>query len=266
MTVARNGSDIRPVWVWGLPLAPLTFAQTLDRVDGLIDAGKPGFFITANLHYAMISNQDPRLAEVNRRAAFIVADGMPLVWASRWQSRRLPERVTGADLVVGLCEQAARRGQRVFLLGGAPGVAQRAAHKLGERFPELTVAGTAAPRLDELTPAEHAQLLMDIRRARPDLLFVAFGQPKGELWLARNIEALGVPAAVQIGASLDFLAGMVVRAPRWMQCVGLEWAFRLAQEPARLGGRYTANARFACRMLARDLASMPDRRRLIIHK
>src|SRR5947209_6501864 len=111
----------RPIWVWGLPLAPLTFAQTLERVEELIRAGRPGYFITANLHYAMLTDRDPRLDAVNRAAALVLADGMPLVWASRWRPARLPERVTGSDLVPALCARAAQKNHRVFLLGGAPG-------------------------------------------------------------------------------------------------------------------------------------------------
>src|SRR6266545_1873831 len=110
--MATNSHDdsLPPLWVWGLPLAPLTFQQTLDRIEDLIRAGKPNYFITANLHYAMLTDQDPRLDAVNRKAALVLADGMPLVWASRWRPARLPERVTGSDLVPALCELAVRRG------------------------------------------------------------------------------------------------------------------------------------------------------------
>src|SRR5262245_29636175 len=112
----------RPVWLWGLPLAPVTFQQTLELVDRLIQERKPRYFITANLHYALLTSEDRRLEAVNEGAAFVLADGMPLVWASRLQPERLPERVAGSDLVPALCERAVARGYRVFLLGGAPGV------------------------------------------------------------------------------------------------------------------------------------------------
>lgn len=253
--------DPRPVWVWGLPLAPLTFSQTLERVDSLIRVGQPTYFITANLHYAMLTAHDPRLVPLNAGAAFVLTDGMPLVWASRWRARQLPERVAGSDLVPALCGLAAEKGHRVFLLGGAPGIAEEAARTMTERFPQLQIAGTAAPNLATMTEAEQQKLIESIRVTRPDLLFAAFGQPKGELWLARHAEALGIPVTVQIGASLDFLAGRVPRSPRWMQRIGLEWVYRLWREPRRLVGRYAANAWFALRMLARDASVRRDRRR-----
>lgn len=251
MSTDASSSDPPPVWVWGLPLAPLTFEQTLDRVEGLVRSGRPNYFITANLHYAMLTDQDRRLRSVNEGAAFLLADGMPLVWASRRLPTPLPARVAGADLVPALCERAARNGYRVFLLGGAPGVAEEAARVLQARFPALQIVGAEAPPFGELSPAEQSGLQERIRAARPDLLFVAFGQPKGELWLAENREALGVPACVQIGGSLDFLAGRVRRAPSLLQRLGLEWAYRIYREPTRLAPRYLNNAFFALKMLVR---------------
>lgn len=252
--------DRAPVWVWGVPFAPVTFEQALDRVDQLIEAGRPQYFITANLHYAMLTAEDPRLAEVNRKAAFIVADGMPIVWASRGRPRRLPERVAGSDLVPALCERAAQRGYRVFFLGGAPDVVQEACRKLHERFPGLQIVGIESPPFRPLTPEEQAQLLARIRDARPHLLFVAFGQPKGELWMAEHCPSLGVPVSVQVGATVDFLAGRVQRAPRWAQRIGLEWAYRISREPRRLTSRYARNFLFAARMLARDFFHSRGRR------
>ena len=246
--------------VWGLPLVPWTFRQTLDQVEQLIRQRRPTYFITANLAYAMLTAQDARLTAVNQGAAFILADGMPLVWASRLRQTAVPERVTGADLVPALCEAAATQGQAVFLLGGAPGVGDEAARRLGERYPGIRVVGVESPPFREPTPEEHAQLLARIREARPDLLFVAFGQPKGELWLAANSADLGVPVCAQIGASLDFLAGRVSRAPRWVQRVGLEWAYRISREPTRLIPRYARNLLFGVRMFVADFLTPRHRR------
>lgn len=240
-------SDLVPVW--GVPFAPFTMDQTVDRVRQLIDAGQPSFVITANLHYAMLSDQRADLREVNRRAAFIVADGMPLVWASRLQKTPLPERVAGSDLIWRLCEQAAQLGHRVFLLGGAPGIAEEAARKMTERFPGLQIVGTECPPFRVLSEDEESALLHRIRTTQPHLLIVALGQPKGELWIGRVCAKLNGPVCIQLGASLDFVAGKVHRAPRWMQRTGLEWAYRLAQEPRRLLGRYLSNGAFLIRML-----------------
>jgi N-acetylglucosaminyldiphosphoundecaprenol N-acetyl-beta-D-mannosaminyltransferase len=242
--------------VWGVPFATFTFQQTLDEVERLIRRGQPSYFTTVNLHTAMLAHRDASFREILRQAAFNLADGMPLVWASRWREKRIPERVTGADIFPGLCELAARKGYRIFLLGGAPGVADRAAQNLRVRFPALQIAGVEVPPFRPLSAEEHAALVGRIRAARPHLLFVAFGQPKGEIWLHQNCQALGVPVSVQIGATLDFIAGRVPRSPRWLQRLGLEWAYRLYQEPGRLFMRYAHNATFLLRMLARDAASL----------
>lgn len=260
MSTVAAAEPRQPVWVWGLPLLPVTFQETLEHIDGLIQAGRPSFFITANLHYAMLTAQDARLPAVNAKAAFLVADGMPLVWASRWRPVRLPQRVTGSDLVPALCARAAERGYRVFFLGGAEGVAEEAVRRLTERYPTLPVAGIEVPPFRPLSPEETEALIARIRATRPDLLFVAFGQPKGELWLAEHCEALGVPVSVQAGGTVDFLAGRIRRAPRWIQRIGLEWAFRLSQEPSRLATRYARNGLFVFRMLARDLGALVTRR------
>jgi len=159
----------------------------------------------------------------------------------------LPERVTGADLVPALCDRAADLGHRVYFLGGAEGVAEEAVRRVTEKSPDLNVVGIDAPHFAKLTPAEREEVVQRIRTARPDLLFVALGQPKGELWLAENLEKLGVPVNIQIGASLDFLAGRVKRAPVWVQRIGMEWFWRLASEPGRLFTRYLSNALFLVR-------------------
>jgi N-acetylglucosaminyldiphosphoundecaprenol N-acetyl-beta-D-mannosaminyltransferase len=249
---------LETVCIWGLPLARLDREQTVDMVDRLIKRGRPSFFITANLQYAMLSAQDSRLAGVNRKAVFLVADGMPMVWYSRFvgcsesTGRPLPERVAGSDLIYMLCCRAAERGHRVFFLGGKPGVAADAATTLTWMYPGLTIVGIEAPELESLSAEERHRLIERIRDARPDLLLVAFGQPKGELWIAENLEALGIPACVQVGASFDFVAGRAARAPRWMQRSGLEWLYRMACDPRRLGPRYAKNAWFLAKALMSD--------------
>jgi N-acetylglucosaminyldiphosphoundecaprenol N-acetyl-beta-D-mannosaminyltransferase len=244
----------RPAWVWGVPLARWTLADTVAAIGGLIEAGRPTYFITANTHYLMLTQENPDLHEINARAAFILADGAPLVWASRWQGSPLPERVAGSDLIFALSDEAARKGYRLFLLGGPEGIAEEAGRELARRYPGLQVVGTECPPFRELTVEERDALEGRIRSARPDILFVAFGQPKGERWISQHFEKLGVPVSVQVGASLEFAAGRIRRAPRWMQKSCLEWAFRLGLEPKRLFGRYARNAWFIVRMVGRDLA------------
>jgi N-acetylglucosaminyldiphosphoundecaprenol N-acetyl-beta-D-mannosaminyltransferase len=255
-TVQANQSpspSVAPIWVWGVPLIPLTLPQTLDKIAELIAARTPTFFITANVHYAMVTHENPDVAALNNRAAFLLADGAPLVWASRLTGTPLPERVAGSDLIFRLSEQAAAKGHRMFFLGGAEGVAQAAADRLTTMYPGLQIVGIECPPFRPATPEEEVALLARIEAAQPDILFVAFGQPKGERWIIRHLDHWSVPVSVQVGASLDFAAGRVSRAPRWMQKIGLEWAYRLSLEPRRLAGRYAKNALFIAKMLTRDL-------------
>ena len=242
---------IPKVRVWGLPFAPFRRREAADAVVELMEAGRPAFFITANTQYAMLTARHPELLEINERAAFLIADGAPIVWASRGA---IPERVTGADLLFDLCELAAARGHRVFFLGGREGVAVEAADRLRALYPGLQIVGTACPPHRELSAEEHEALLAEIREARPNLLVVAYGQPKGELWIDRNLAHLGPVVCVQVGASLDFVAGQVRRAPAWIGKIGMEWAFRLAMEPRRLAPRYSQNAWFLARVVGRELA------------
>jgi len=242
-----------PAWVCGLPLSPMTRGQAAEAVMKLIEAGRPSFFITANTHYAMLTAERPELRPVNERAAFLLADGAPLVWASRRGPVPLPERVAGSDLVYDLCENAARLGRSVYLLGGGEGVADEAARRLQALYPGLRIAGTACPPPGSLVGEGCRRVIADVRAAKPDLLLVALGQPKGELWLAEHLDELGVPASVQVGATLDFVAGRVARAPRLFQKLGLEWAFRIYTDPARLFPRYAKNALFLFGNIAREM-------------
>lgn len=195
----------------------------------------------------MLSHYEAGLEEVNRNALLVLADGMPLVWASRRKPRRLPERVAGSDLLPALCERASLRGFRVYFFGGGPGVAQEAIGRLVAAYPGLIIAGYEAPNLDALTPTEEGELLDRIAATRPDVFVAALSQPKGEYWVARNYRRIGAPISIQIGASLDFAAGRVPRAPLWMRRTGLEWTYRLWREPKRLFRRYLANGLFLIR-------------------
>ena len=248
-----------PAWVWGLPLAPMTRSEATGAVMGLIEAGVPSYFITANVHYAMLTAERPELSRINDRAAFVLADGAPLVWASKRGPVPLPERVAGSDLIYDLAKAAAVQGRSIYLLGGAEGVAIEAARKLQSLYPGLKIAGTACPSPGALSGEGCRQVIADIKAARPDLLMVALGQPKGELWLSEHLDDLAVPVAVQVGATLDFVAGRVRRAPRLLQKTGLEWAYRITTDPTRLFPRYVKNALFLFGRVAQDLVPRRNR-------
>ncbi|MGC4114793.1 MAG: WecB/TagA/CpsF family glycosyltransferase [Myxococcales bacterium] len=216
------------------------FDRALDAIERLVEAGRGGYVVTPNSDHLVRAGRDRHFQHAYRAASLSLADGMPLVWASRLLGTPLPQRVSGADLVVPLARRAVRRGWSMYLCGGAPGVAQAAAHRL-HALTGVRIAGFDSPRVAAEPGAqgdESEQAVERIRRARPDLLLVALGSPKQELWLHRHSEQLAPAVGLAIGAALDFLAGRVRRAPRWVSRAGLEWLYRLGQEPRRLWRRY----------------------------
>ena len=259
-----SGSQCGTVPVFGVPFRPWTMQRTLSWVRDQIGVARQGhvgptYLVTANVNYCMLTARTPQLRRINREAAGVVADGMPIVaWSKLWPGAEpLPERVAGSELIGEVCRQAAECGHRVYFLGGEPDVLRATCATLKAKHPKLQIVGAHSPPFRELKPSENNALVRRIRGAKPDILLVAFGQPKGELWIAKHREALGVPISMQLGASFDFVAGKVRRAPRWVQKGGLEWAFRLLMEPRRLTGRYAANAWFLGMSLLRDLAGRP---------
>jgi N-acetylglucosaminyldiphosphoundecaprenol N-acetyl-beta-D-mannosaminyltransferase len=252
----RNPPPGRVCFLWGVPLSAITYEEALESVITLIERREPSYFVTANMNYAMLASRLPELDEVNRGADFIVADGVPFVWISSWKGVSLPERIAGSDLIFDLCRISAIRGYKVFLLGGAPGVADAAASNLCLSYPGLRIVGVACPWIHDSDDRWQAELSAQIRRTEPDLLFAALGMPKGEILLARHHRQWGVPVCVQVGMSLDIAANRIRRAPRWVQRMGLEMFHRIALEPRRLIGRYSRNFLFMVRMIAKDLRSV----------
>jgi len=220
---------------------PLSFPQAMEEICRLVEAKAGGFVFTPNVDHFVLADDDLAFRNAYAKATLSLTDGMPVVWASRFLETRIPERVSGSDLILPLMEKAAESGWRVYLLGAAPGVADKAAEVLQKRFP-LNIVGTASPHLKPgQTAAESEPILRQVREAKPDLLLVAFGSPKQEIWIAEVAEHLSPTVALGIGAGLDFISGRVPRAPRWMARVGLEWLYRLSREPRRLWRRYLVN-------------------------
>ena len=225
--------------LFGLRFNNVDLVEVVDHCEVLLRTGNQGLIIPTNVDVIVKRSRDRAFQVVYERANLIVADGAPVVWASRLFGKPLKSRVAGSDLLPALCERAAQRGWRLFFLGAMPGVAHRAANRLANQFPGLNVVGTYAPPFGfESDLAECQRIVTMIRTARPDILFVGLGAPKQEKWSAAHLEALGVPIILCIGAGFDFAAGVVRRAPLWMQKIGLEWLFRLLQDPKRLWRRY----------------------------
>lgn len=219
-------------------IEPLTEAQTVAHVMRELDEGRGGLLLTANVDI-MYRLRKAGNADIARRSALVVADGMPLVWASKLVGTPLPERVTGADLVWSLGAEAARRGRKVFLLGAAPGVADRAAESFIDANPGLCVVGTDSPPFGfENDEAYMSSLVERLRESGADIVFVALGFPKQERVALRLLEDLPGVWFMGCGAALDMAAGRVQRAHPAVQALGAEWVHRLAQEPRRLARRY----------------------------
>ncbi|GAB5405615.1 MAG: WecB/TagA/CpsF family glycosyltransferase [Aureliella sp.] len=241
------------VSVWGTGFACVDMEQTLQLAERAIANRRPEYFVTANLNYLMLTERHPRLQEVNERALAVIADGQPIVRRSQRGPTPLPERVAGSDMIVELARLSAEKGYKIYFLGAAPGVAQAAADSLVQQFPGLQIAGVESPPFRQLTAAEHDTMIQRIRDSKPDILLVAFGQPKGECWIYDNLNDLNVPLSIQLGASFDFLAGTAKRAPKIWQKIGCEWLYRACSDPRRLMPRYASNILFLLKLLAKDL-------------
>lgn len=226
-------SNLQPptsIRILGVRVDALTYADLLARIGDFIASGAPHQISTVNPEFVMEARRNPAFAAVLEEADLCLADGAGLLWAARRLGRPLPERVTGSDSVPLIARRAAEAGWRAYFLGAAPGVAQRTAEILAARFPGLTVAGAFA---GSPADAEAAEIIARVRQARPDILFVAYGAPRQDLWIARHRDALGAPAMMGVGGSFDFIAGVQRRAPRWLQRLNLEWLFRLITQPWR---------------------------------
>jgi N-acetylglucosaminyldiphosphoundecaprenol N-acetyl-beta-D-mannosaminyltransferase len=227
-----------PVAILGVPFDHVTIRDAITRIETMIASGRPHYVVTANVDFLVQAHRDVELRRILLEADLVLCDGTPLLWASRWLGNPLPERVAGSDLAPALMQAAAEKGHRVFFLGAAPGVAAEAEARLKQQYPSINIVGTYAPPYSQLLEMDHAEITRRVRAARPDLLLVSFGCPKQEKWIAMHHRALGVPVAIGVGATLDFLAGRVKRAPAWMRRTGTEWLYRLLLEPRRLYRRY----------------------------
>jgi N-acetylglucosaminyldiphosphoundecaprenol N-acetyl-beta-D-mannosaminyltransferase len=227
--------DARPTTViLDVAVHCVDFAQTIDQITTWIESPVAGALCrqvcTVNPEFIIDAHRDPAFANVLRRADLRVPDGVGVLWAARRNGVRLAERVTGSDGIYRLCEQAARRGWRVYFLGAAAGVAERAAWALQQRYPTLNVSGVYSG-----SPAEQEWPVIQQRlaEAQPDLLFVAYGHPRQDLWIDRHRHHLPARVAIGVGGAFDFVAGVRQRAPAWLQRLGLEWLHRLLHEPWR---------------------------------
>ncbi len=219
-----------PIEILGVPVHPITYEQFVALVEAFIAEERPHQICTANPEFVMTAQRMPEFMAVLQKADLVVADGVGLLWAARRMGKVLPERVTGSDGIYWLAERAAQMGWRVFFLGAAPGVAEKAAAILAGRFPGLQVVGTyAGTPKDE----DYPEIARRIKAARPHLLLVAYGAPKQDLWIARHKDDLRVPVSMGVGGAFDHVTGVQKRAPRLLIQLKLEWLWRLVTQPWR---------------------------------
>ena len=256
-----NNTPPTAVVILGIPFHDVSFDDAVAWACQRIRSRQPGYIATANMDFVMQAWCDPELQRILLEADLVVADGIPIVWLSTFLGPRLQERVTGSDLVPLLAEMSRNNGFSLFHLGGAAGVAEKAASVLVQRFPGLRIAGCYAPPWATLLNMNHAEILKRVAAANPDLLLVAFGAPKQEKWVNLHVRNWKVPLAIGVGGSLDFLAGVQTRAPRFVQRLALEWFWRMCTHPSRLVGRYLRNIWFFFRSLLELLVirCLPDR-------
>jgi len=218
------------IHILGITIDNVTMDEAVDRIVQFAASGAFRHAVTVNPEFIMAARNDPAFAAVLTTADLAVPDGIGLIWAARWRGQPLRERVAGVDLVEQVAAVAAARGLRLYLLGARPGTADAAAATLTNRYPGLIIAGAYAGTPH---PDEDAAIAARICEAAPHILFVAYGAPQQDLWIARNRARLPAGVAMGVGGAFDFICGRARRAPRWMQRLGLEWLHRLYHEPWR---------------------------------
>lgn len=227
--------------ILGTPIDDITMSEALNRIEEFIAigrlTGKAHQIATINADFVVKSLHDAALRRILQEADLATADGMPLVWSARLLGVPIETRVTGADMVPALAQRAAQKGYSIYFLGAAPGVAEKAAAILRQQYPALQIAGIASPSAEAVHKGDPT-IIAACRAAKPDILLVAFGNPKQEKWIYRHAQTLGIPVMIGVGGTFDLIAGVTKRAPHWMQQWGLEWSYRLLQQPGRLWKRY----------------------------
>jgi N-acetylglucosaminyldiphosphoundecaprenol N-acetyl-beta-D-mannosaminyltransferase len=237
-----------PVTILDIPIHPVTMSEALQIARQFVSEPRLHQIATVNPEFVMKAQEDGQFRDILQSADLCLADGVGLLFAARRYGRRLPERVPGSELVYHLAQLAGQEGWSLFLLGAAPGVADDAAHILQTRYDELKIAGCYAGSPD---PAENDAIVERINASGANVLYVAFGAPRQDKWIARNQNTLHtVRLAIGVGGALDFISGRAIRAPVWVQRLNLEWLHRLYHEPWRWR-RMLALPRFALRVLFR---------------
>ena len=255
--------QIRTREILGLPIAMTDYSEAMNVMDGMVARREPGWLCAVAVHAVMVAQSDAEMRGALVDATLTVPDGMPLVWAANMLGEDLPNRVYGPELMERYSRRCTEAGHRVWLYGGRDqGSLVQLALSMRRQHPGIQIVGGYSPPFRDLTEEEEDALAAQINAARPDVLWVGVGVPKQEKWMARMRDRLEVPVMCGVGAAFDFHAGRISQAPRWMQERGLEWTYRIVQEPRRLLPRYVYyNPRFLA-AFARQMATERSRRAL----
>jgi N-acetylglucosaminyldiphosphoundecaprenol N-acetyl-beta-D-mannosaminyltransferase len=224
----------------------VTMKEAVATVKQFILQKKPHLVVTPNAEIVMMANKDKQLAHIINHADLVIPDGAGVVWAARYQGDNMPERVAGYDLVQNLLIEAVSEKYKIYMFGGAPGIAEKAKMIAEEHYPGVQIIGT---RNGFFTEKDEPEIVNAIKACQPDILLVALGVPRQEKWLDQYKEELKVPVAIGVGGTFDVMAGVAQRAPVWMQRANLEWLFRLLSEPKR-AIRMLALPRFVIKVIA----------------
>ena len=236
----------KKVTILGVPVDAITMGEAVARIDGFIEKRTPVLVATANAEMLMRATHDGALRRILQGAAMVTPDGAGTVWAAHHLGHAMPERVAGDDMVQALLREAPAKHRRIFFFGSAPGVADKAKKKAEQLYPGIEIVGT---RNGFFTAADEPAIIEEIKAAHPDILLAALGVPKQEKWLAKHLRERGVPVAMGVGGTFDVMAGVMKRAPHWMQRAKLEWLFRGMMQPQR-AGRLLALPRFVLKVHA----------------
>jgi N-acetylglucosaminyldiphosphoundecaprenol N-acetyl-beta-D-mannosaminyltransferase len=232
---------IKRINILGVGVSAVNISMALASIDKWIVRREANYVCVTGVHGIMESYRNEAVRKIHNSAGLVVPDGMPLVWLSRFKGIHHVRRVYGPDLMLAVCKQSLDRGYRHFLYGGASGVCEQLTARLQSKFPGLKIVGSYSPPFRMLDHEEDRKIVDELNAARPDIVWVGISTPKQEIWMAQHVGRLLAPVLIGVGAAFDFHAGLKHQAPRWMMRAGLEWMFRLVQEPRRLGPRYLAN-------------------------
>jgi len=224
--------------ILGVNVSPVPFTGVLEMIESWIEAGTKKYICCTPVSSVMAAHDDKKVMDAINGAGLAVPDGMPIVWIVQLAGFPNQDRVYGPDLLTSVCGLSEKKGYSHFFYGGQPGIPERLVGNLKHQFPCLKVAGTYCPPFRPLTAEEDSGIIDEINRNSPDIVWVGLGSPKQDLWMSEHYQKLDAKVCIGIGAAFDFHAGRVKQAPRWMQRSGLEWVYRLWQEPTRLWRRY----------------------------